>query len=297
MFSALSGLLFFWLVVQFSMKRDSNTWNEDEKLFVNSWCLIGNYLLLLLLWFFFNVIAYETFSYWIFSVFAQFFGFLILFLVLGALPLLISWRYIHFYRSNLSDEEKIQMLVSFVPILSSYHWFSSKLFDTPNFWLKEAQFWFFVFWLLLFFFNSWMVALVFLGFLILRIVFLLIWWDIFSNEQKQRMRHWFLIYPEESFSVVFTFIRQWFSLLLNKKEVSVEELVRYQASYRSPWNLKTYFLTFVFGLWIIAFVYYWRRVWLYWKVVPIVWIFVRICILFFTKTKIPKMPIVAELTA
>ena len=83
MFSALSGLLFFWLVVQFSMKRDSNTWNEDEKLFVNSWCLIGNYLLLLLLWFFFNVIAYETFSYWIFSVFAQFFGFLILFLVLG----------------------------------------------------------------------------------------------------------------------------------------------------------------------------------------------------------------------
>ena len=297
MFSALSGLLFFWLVVQHSMKNSSNSRNDEEKLFVNSWCLIGNYLLLLLFWFFFNVALFEALSFWVFSVFAQFFGFLILFLLFGSLPLLISWKYIQFYRSNLDEEEKRQMILSFIPFFSSYCWFSVKQFDTPNFWLKEAQLWFFIFWLLLFFFNSWMVALVFGGFLILRIVFLLIWWDVFSVEQKQRMKHWFLVYPEESFSVVYTFIRQGFSLLMDKTEVSVEDLLKYQASYRSPWNITTYLLTFLFWLWIFAFVYYWRSSWLYWKVIPILWLLIRTCILFFTRTKIPKMPLVAEITA
>lgn len=297
MFSALSGLLFFWLMVQYSIGKDTNTRGLEEKNFVNSWCLIGNYLLIFLLCFFFNIIVYELSSLWIFSVFAEFFGFLILFLIIFSLPILIAWKHIQFHSVKITSEDKSSILRSFVPVFSSYQWYSTKLFDTPNFWLKEAQLWFLIIWLLLFFFNSWMIGLVFWGFLFLRVVFLLFWADVFSGEQKQRMRHRFLVYPEESFSVIFAFIRQWISLLFKKKEVSVEELLKYQESYRMPWNLKTYLLTWIFSLGIVAFIYYWRIIWLYWKIIPILWIIVRIWIFFSTKTKVPKMPVVAELTA
>jgi hypothetical protein len=37
--------------------------------------------------------------------------------------------------------------------------------------------------------------------------------------------------------------------------------------------------------------------WLYRKILPIIWIFLRIWVLFYTKTRIPKIPIVAELTS
>ena len=297
MFSALSGLLFFWLIIQYKLRESTNTWNEEEKLFVNSWCLIWNYALILLAFFFLNVVIFEISSIWIFSIFAEFFGFFLLFLIFISLPILVSWKHIQFYRIETTDEDKRQIILSFTPFLSSYCWYATKSFNKPNFWLKEAQLWFFIFWLLMFFFNSWMIALVFLWFLILRLVFLMIGWDIFSSEQKQRMRHWFLVYPEESFSVVFVFIRQWISLLLKKREVSVEELLKYQESYRSSWSVKTYVLTTIFCCGILLLIYYWLRSWLYRKLVPIVWILIRIWILYHTKNKIPKFPIVAELTS
>ncbi len=297
MFSAMSGLLFFGLFVQYWLKKVGNTWDESEKNFVNSWCVIGNYVLILLLLFFFNVVIFEATSFSLFSIFAKFFGFLMLFLIVISLPLVVSWKNIRFYKVDTTVEEKKQILSAFVPFLSSYQWFSLKSYDTPNFWLKEAQLWFLVVWLLLFFFNSWMVALVFAGFLLLRIFFLMIWWDIFSNDQKQRMRHWFLVYPEEAFSVVFVFLKQWISLLLKKEEVSVEELLKYQESYRSTWSLKTYLWTLLFICWWFVLVYYWWIMWLYRKILPIIWIFLRIWVLFYTKTRIPKIPIVAELTS
>jgi hypothetical protein len=77
-------------MVQYSIGKDTNTRNLEEKNFVNSWCLIGNYLLIFLLCFFFNIIIYETSSLGIFSVFAEFFGFLILFLIIFSLPILIA---------------------------------------------------------------------------------------------------------------------------------------------------------------------------------------------------------------
>ena len=296
MFSALSGLLFFWFVVQYSLKKDSHSWNENERLFVKSWCSIGNYMLILLLLFFLNVILFEIFSMGVFSVLAQAIWFLVLFIIFLSLPLLISWKNIRFCDIETSDDEKKQIIISYIPFLSSYEWYSLKLFDSPNLWLKEAQLWFFVFWLLMFFFNSWMVSLVFWGFIILRVILLLCWKDFFSGEQKQRMRHWFLIYPEESFSVIYTFIRQGISLLFKKKEVSVEELLKYQESYRLQWNIKTYLLTMLFCCLIGVFIFYWWMIWLYWKIVPIVWILLRIFIFLITKTRIPKFPIVAEMT-
>ena len=297
MFSAMSGLLFFWLIIQYLLRKKNNPRNDDEKLFVNSWCIIWNYVLILLLFFFLNVIIFETTSVGLFSVFAKFFGFLMLFLIVISLPLVVSWKNIQFHKVETTSEDKRQIILSFVPFLSSYLWFCSKKYDAPNFWLKEAQLWFLVFWLFLFFFNSWMVALVFAWFLLLRIFFLMIWGDIFSSEQKQRMRHRFLVYPEESFSVIFVFIRQWISLLFKNKEVSVEELLKYQESYRSSWNVKTYVLTSLFVCGFILFAYYWWSIWLYRKILPIIWIFVRIWILVYTGNKIPKIPIVAELTS
>lgn len=297
MFSALSGLLFFWLVIQYKLDEKNNTWNDDEKLFVNSWCLIGNYALILLVCFFLNVIVFESSSIRFFSVFAEFFGFLILLLILISLPLLVSWKHIQFYRVDTTSEEKKLLLLSFVPFFSSFQWFLVKQYDKPNFWLKEAQLWFFITWLLLFFFNSWMVAFVLWWFLILRLIFLMTGWDVFSNEQKQRMRHRFLVYPEESFSVVYTFIRQWISLLFKKKEVSVEELLKYQESYRAPRDMKTWILTSIFCCGIFGLLYYWLSVWLYRKLIPFIWILIRIWILCYTKNKIPKMPVIAELTS
>ena len=206
-------------------------------------------------------------------------------------------KHIQFYRVDTTSEEKKLLLLSFVPFFSSFQWFLVKQYDKPNFWLKEAQLWFFITWLLLFFFNSWMVAFVLWWFLILRLIFLMTGWDVFSNEQKQRMRHRFLVYPEESFSVVYTFIRQWISLLFKKKEVSVEELLKYQESYRAPRDMKTWILTSIFCCGIFGLLYYWLSVWLYRKLIPFIWILIRIWILCYTKNKIPKMPVIAELTS
>jgi hypothetical protein len=40
MFSAMSGLLFFWLIIQYLLRKNNNPRDDDEKMFVNSWCII-----------------------------------------------------------------------------------------------------------------------------------------------------------------------------------------------------------------------------------------------------------------
>lgn len=299
MFSALSWLLFFWLVVQASLKKTTNERTEDERNFVDSWCNVWNGMLWLLALFFINIILANVANRWLFSFFSEFFGFLILTLVIIFLPMIISWFHFRIFSLVQTESEEKTMLTAFIPLYSSYQRFSKKdqLDETSRWWLKEAQLWLLFIWLALFCFNSYMIGVIFAWLMVLRIILALVGKDIFSPEQKERIRHRFSTYPEEFFSAILIFIKEGFVLATWKQEIAVEEMVNYQQSYKKNRWIWTRILSILFlgSLWFLGR-YRWNSG-KYRKAIPLIWILMRYLIFLWTKTKIPKFPIIAEITA
>jgi len=297
MFSALSGLLFFWILIQKSIKNNTCERNDEEKDFVNSWCTVGNGTLVLVILFFLSVARYE-FVPWEISLFlTKLFGLLVLTIVVISLPLIIFWKHLHFYSLEQNEEEKYDMVTSFIPLVSSYHWFWEDRLSAKKR-LKEAQLWLLFIRLALVFFNSYMPWMVLAWMMVIRIVLACSWKDFFSAEQRERMSHRFSFYPEEFFSSIYVLLREGNALARGKQEVSVEEVLRYQKSYGNKRDSLTWVL--MIGIWwglLALLLWYWWRMKLYRKIIPLLWLVCRGGILLYRQKRIPKIPIVAEITA
>ena len=184
MFSALSGLLFFSFIIQWINKKNLQWWTDDEKVFVKSWCKVGNFnWILIALYALFSIIAiYTKFS--IFSIIASLFWIMVLIIITIAFLLIISWVTFKVSEIQQTKEQKIQNSKAFIPIYSTYHWFKNKQFDKPYWREKEAQLRFLFIWLTFFIFDSWIPWWIIVLFLIIRVAFLLLGKDIIPLEEK-----------------------------------------------------------------------------------------------------------------
>ena len=296
-FSALSGLLFFWKLVQHSMKKNNYNRSEEEKNFVNTWCMVGNTVLILWLLFFLFIWIKEITDSSLSWFLAQLFGSLTLTIIIISLPIIIIWKNIQFHQLQQTEEEKFDMITAFIPIVSSYQLFSNKEYSNKRR-LKEWQLWLLLIWLTLFFFNNYMVWIIILGLMILRIILGCFWKDILSIQQREKISHRFSFYPEEFFSALFVLIKEGNALARGENEVSVEEMVKYQKSYWKKWSVRTRLLTIIIWWSLLTLLCrYRRKVKMYRKIIPLSRIILRYLTLLITKTKIPKIPIIAEITA
>ena len=296
-FSALSGLLFFWKLVQHSMKKNNYDRSEEEKNFVNTWCMVGNTVLILWLLFFLFIWIKEITNSSLSWFFAQLFGSLTLTIIIISLPIIIIWKNVQFHQLQQTEEEKFDMITAFIPIISSYQLFSNKEHSNMKR-LKEWQLRLLLIWLTLFFFNNYMIWIIIIGLMILRILLAFFWKDILSFQQREKISHRFSFYPEEFFSALFVLVKEGNALARGKNEVSVEEMVKYQKSYWKEWSVRTRLLTIICWWSILALLCrYRRKIKMYRKIIPISRIILRYLILLVTKTKIPKLPIIAEITA
>lgn len=291
-FTALSGLLFFSIFIQYSFKKWKAWYSQDERQFILSRCKVGNGILLLL-W---VVLLLMRLGSWIrssvFFLIAEMMWY-VLFVLLGiGVSLILSGMSFQLAHVQQTSLQKKQMLYSFLPFYTDWLWFSSKQFDKPYWWNKEAQIWWLIIVLILFFSSSVLFVEVFILLLVLRLTLLVCGYDVISQEQKVWLHHLFKVYPEESISLLVVQIRKFFNPNLDNSL-----LVRYQKSYSLYSTGKEKWMSFV--VYLIAFgflgVWMWYE-WLWWKSSVFLWFLVRFFILKKNNIPIPKPPVIAEFT-
>ena len=297
MFSALSGLLFFSFIIQWINKENLQWWTDDENVFVKSWCKVGNFnrILIILYTIFFIFATYTDFP--IFSMIASLFWILVLIIITVSFLLIISWVTFKVSEIQQTKEQKIQNSKAFIPIYSTYHWFKNKQFDKPYWREKEAQLRFLFIWLTLFIFHSWIPWWIIVLFLITRVVFLLLGKDIIPLEEKIILNHKFNVYPEEIFADSWLKLKNLFLSKIKANYSPIEwENIKYKNNYSEKWGTWTIILTLLLLplLWLLIYTRW--KMELRWKLIVVVRLLARILILIKTKTPIPKIPIIAELT-
>lgn len=291
-FSALSGLLFFSIFVQYTLKRGKVWYSQDADQFILSRCKVGNGALLLLWLILFLIGMGKWIGGSVFFLIVEMLWY-VLFLLLGLGTLLIlsevSFQLLQIQQTPL---QKKQMLFSFLPFYTDWLRFSRKQFDKPYWWNKEAQIRWFGIVLALFFSPSIMVGGVLVLLLIMRIGLLMFGYDILSQQQKIWLHRLFKIYPEESFSMLIIQMKKLFNPYLDQPL-----LVRYQESYGLFPTKKEKLINFIVYLvvyWLFAFRI--RYGGLRWKSSVLWWMIIRLLILKKNNISVPKLPIIAELT-
>lgn len=255
-FSALSAVLFFAPFIQPSLKKEQ--WSAEEKTFLLSRCRVGN-----LLWIF---LLACLLAFWgaklgggsVFLFLSELFAYLI-FALLGMSVILLSLG-LHFESTLLQQTpiQKKQMLTSFLPLWSSYQRFRLQQFEKPYWWLKEAQLWLMMIWLLTILAPSAMPSIVLITLLGIRFLLLVFGRDVVPQKWKLALHRSFLRFPEE------LFIR-----ILGKK--------------LSPQAARNVLLIGE-GLMIGIGIFLLLRFQLWWKAIPLLWRVLRLFILWRTKT-------------
>lgn len=298
MFSALSGLLFFSPFVKINLKKNPQERTPETQLFVASRCKVGNGLwcILLLFAFCYGIGEWSQLSFF-FSL-AELFSYLMVVVLVLAFPLLISGMSFQLSKLQQSPAQKKQMLTSFLPLWSSYQRFRLQNFEKPYRWLKEAQVWLFGIWFLLLLFSSPMPWMVLGALLLLRLGLLALGWDVLSQEQKLWIHRRFRVLPWESFSLVLVQIQLLWAKLLKKPFTPQERFLAYQASYHSKKTGKVQLLSLLIRVPILVLLAWsWWNAELWRKMIPGVWALIWSIFIISRKTSVPKLPIIAELTA
>lgn len=296
MFAALSGLLFFGFIIKKVFLNQSTSWNNEEQRFVLSWCRVWNLLWLPLLLFIIGVWINSIYVSSFFSSLGIICWYVILVILAISVVFLLSWITFEFREQTQSISDKLQILKSFIPIYSSYQRYNNKQFQAPYWWLKEAQLWYFFIWLACFFSHSWLIAWGLFIIMLLRI-FLLLWdKDILTLNQRLYLNQWFMVYPEEIFAFFWAGITYAFKGK-NSWISSIQIFRAYQSSYRGEKSLITKLIMIFLILGMSVYLLFEIKGGIYWKVIPILWMFLRYWILWITKTPIPKLPIIAEITS
>lgn len=294
LFSALSGLFFFSPFLLQTFKKDEEKYSLAERQFVLWWCKVGNGVWILL-WFF-------ILSMWLWTwIGSSVFTFLtkaswyLMFAILGIGSLLIlSEKSFQPILLQQTSSQKKQMLLSFLPWYSDRIWYCSKQFDKPYWWLKEAQLWWYAICLALILSPSWWFAGVLCLLLLVRGILLEYGYDVLSQDRKVWLHRLFRIYPEETFAYLIIYIQQ----LLGKKGKKQELLTHYQASYaysQSKRGKRMSFLSYLILFCIVGIWIWYAGLW--WKALAILWFVGRVIFIKKAYLPVPKIPIIAELTA
>ncbi len=295
-FSALSAVLFFAPFIQPSLKKEQ--WSAEEKTFLLSRCRVGNGLwwILLLFALCYGIGEWSQLSF--FFLLAELFGYLLVAVLALVFPWLISGASFQLNKLQQDARQKQQMLTSFLPLWSSCQWFRLQAFEKPYRWLKEAQVRLFGIWLLLLLFPSPMPWMVLGALMLLRLSLLALGWDLLSQEQKVWIHRGFRVLSREMFSLVIIQIQSLWAKFLKKPFNPQERLLAYQTSYHSKKTGKVQLLSLLIRI-PIALLLAWSC-WnadLWRKLIPGVWALLWSMLFFSSKTSLPKLPLIAELTA
>lgn len=298
LFSALSGLLFFSPFVKMNLKKNPQARSAASQAFILSRCRVGNGLwwILLLFALCYGIGEWSQLSFF-FSL-AELFGYLLVAVLALAFPWLISGASFQLNKLQQDARQKQQMLTSFIPLCSSYQRFRLQQFEKPYWWLKEAQLWLFGIRFLLLFFPSPMPWMVLGALMLLRVGLLAFGWDLLSQAQKIWIHHGFRVIPWEMFSLVIIQIQSLWAKLLKKPFNAQERLLTYQTSYHSKKTRKVQLLSLLIRI-PIALLLAWScwNAELWRKLIPGVWALLWSMLLFSSKISLPKLPLIAELTA
>lgn len=298
LFSALSGLLFFSPFVKMNLKKNPQARSAASQAFLLSRCRVGNGLwwILLLFALCYGIGEWSQLSF--FFLLAELFGYLLVAVLALAFPWLISGASFQLNKLQQDARQKQQMLTSFLPLWSSYQWFRLQAFEKPYRWLKEAQVRLFGIWLLLLLFPSPMPWMVLGALMLLRLSLLALGWDLISQEQKVWIHRGFRVFPWEMFSLVIVQIQLLWAKLLKKPFNPQERLLAYQTSYHSKKTGKVQLLSLLIRI-PIALLLAWScwNAELWRKLIPGVWALLWSMLLFSSKISLPKLPLIAELTA
>ncbi len=298
LFSALSGLLFFSPFVKMNLKKNLQARSAESQAFVASRCRVGNGLwwMLLLFALCYGIGEWSQLSF--FFLLAELFGYLLVAVLALAFPWLISGASFQLNKLQQDARQKQKMLTSFLPLWSSYQRFRLQQFEKPYWWLKEAQVRLFGIWLLLLLFPSPMPWMVLGALMLLRLSLLALGWDLISQEQKVWIHRGFRVLPWEMFSLVIVQIQLLWAKLLKKPFNAQERLLTYQTSYHSKKTGKVQLLSLLIRIPIaLLLAWSWWNAELWRKLIPGVWALLWSMILFSSKISLPRLPLIAELTA
>ncbi len=247
---SLSAVLFFAPFIQQSLKNTKKEWSNEEKAFLLSRCWVGNMLWWVLLVCLLTFGGGKLWGYSALFLFSEVLVYL-LFVLLGAsVVLLSSGLYFEITSLQQSPAQKKQMLISFLPLWSSYQRFRSQNFEKPYRWLKEAQVWLSLILVCALLFPSGMPALVTISVLLLRVFLLALGKDVFAQEWKLALHRSFICSPWEILS-------------------------RWCIKYCSPAQAKTLMFIAEGSLILIALAsILWLQLW--WKIIPLLWWLVRV---------------------
>lgn len=134
--------------------------------------------------------------------------------------------------------------------------------------------------------------------MLLRLSLLALGWDLISQEQKVWIHRGFRVLPWEMFSLVIVQIQLLWAKLLKKPFNAQERLLTYQTSYHSKKTGKVQLLSLLIRIPIaLLLAWSWWNAELWRKLIPGVWALLWSMILFSSKISLPRLPLIAELTA
>jgi len=304
---ALACVMFFSFFVKKMLdegyNNDEDKVSDEDKVFLESYIRYGYISISSALISLFLVVVYYYFPigimFWVHSI-SIFLTIVIL--IVGAIWA-ISWTIILEKNIKISkniDDDFSSLIIYFVPIYNIYMRYSDHDFENPNIWLKES-----IFWTVLLTFPYMIGFSVFVLFMvfvlwILRMVSLLLWYDVLWKK-----RHWFIaglfhVNPEEMWvyvSSLFVFVYQ--SIDRKIIRLSINEIIeKYKKEYTYILKIDNNII-WEYVIWVILLGLYYYLLfdgyhhWIVW--LPFWFIVFRYVIMYVNRKHLPHLPLAYEI--
>lgn len=255
---ALASLFFFRPLTKWMIRKNwFNLDNEDKSFiewYIKVW-LLSSVLLLI-------YIAIVFSKYYIRESILDPISKILIIIILAIIVFWIVWIF-----SNISIWEKINtdntitnkknLFLTYLPLINIYSRYNNHNFDKPDLINKESIILWTIFTILLTTGNLFITAII-LIIIIVRLVSLLMWIEIFGSKFKENINSIFHINPEEtrwyiSWSIIYLFKRQ-------NNQQKIQDLVKnektdYQKLYNTKdiFHIKVQYILLILTLWIITY--------------------------------------------
>ena len=307
----IAAVMFFSPFVHSNLNNTNLELNDDEKKFLKWYIKLGyiNIFLLIISVIFWTIsyfVDYQivTWIYFIFIFALIWFVIIWIFWVVTDINIFWWWKKLFQYKEITSD--KTDIILWFIPIYNIFMWYKIHNFDNPYRRIKESIIWRSLFVVLSLITSSAWIGSLILILIIIRVVSLVSWIDLISDESKKKINKIFYKNPEEIRWYVSGFINfVWKKIHLNSKldretKISLNDFVNkekedYQLIYTFQIEKKLYFQYGILALLLWWQIYKWfgfMDSWIFY--VPITMIILRYFVMYLKWKHLPNLPILKE---